>query len=188
MSSTILSRPLDVSKFGVIYAGAQKNIGPAGITVVIVREDLIGQAVAGTPSMFNYKIQARAGSMYNTPPTYAWYVSGLVFQWLKELGGLEEIAERNLRKSKKLYGFIDTSDYYNNPVDPGCRSWMNIPFTLADSSLDATFLTEAKEAGLLTLKGHRSVGGMRASVYNAMPEEGVNTLIAFMKDFERRRG
>ena len=187
MSSTILSRPLDVTKFGVIYAGAQKNIGPAGITVVIVREDLIGNAMAGTPSMFNYKIQAGAGSMYNTPATYAWYISGLVFQWLKDLGGLEAIAERNRRKSQKLYAFIDQSDYYNNPVDPGCRSWMNIPFTLADSSLDATFLNEAKEAGLLTLKGHRSVGGMRASIYNAMPEEGVNKLIEFMEDFERRR-
>jgi phosphoserine aminotransferase len=188
MSSTILSRPIDVAKYGVVYAGAQKNIGPAGLTVVIVREDLIGNARDGTPSMFDYKIQAGAGSMYNTPPTYAWYISGLVFQWLKELGGLEAIAERNRRKARKLYNFIDESDYYNNPVDPACRSWMNVPFTLADSSLDATFLNEAKKVGLLTLKGHRSVGGMRASLYNAMPEEGVNALIAFMVDFERRRG
>lgn len=188
MSSTILSRPIDVTKYGVIYAGAQKNIGPAGLTVVIVREDLMGNVVPGTPSMFNYNIQAGAGSMYNTPPTYAWYISGLVFQWLKDLGGLEVIAERNRRKSGRLYDFVDKSDYYNNPVDPRFRSWMNVPFTLADSSLDATFLDEAKEVGLLTLKGHRSVGGMRASLYNAMPEKGVDALIAFMKDFEKRKG
>lgn len=188
MSSTLLSRPLDVTQYGAIYAGAQKNIGPAGVTVVIVREDLMDNVLPGTPSMFNYKIQAAAGSMYNTPPTYAWYISGLVFQWLKELGGLQAIAERNRRKSGKLYEFIDNSDYYNNPVDPRSRSWMNIPFTLADSSMDAAFLDEAKQMGLLTLKGHRSVGGMRASLYNAMPEEGVDALITFMQDFERRRG
>lgn len=188
MSSTILSRPIDVSKYGVIYAGAQKNIGPAGITVVILREDLIGKTGASTPSMFNYMVHANAGSMYNTPPTFAWYVSGLVFQWLKELGGLQVMAQRNQRKAAKLYAAIDDSDFYNNPVDLLCRSWMNIPFTLADSSLDGAFLTESKQAGLFTLKGHRSVGGMRASIYNAMPEEGVDALIAFMMEFERQRG
>ncbi|MEN8128784.1 MAG: 3-phosphoserine/phosphohydroxythreonine transaminase [Pseudomonadota bacterium] len=188
MSSTILSRPIDVSKYGVIYAGAQKNIGPAGITVVILREDLIGRTGVGTPSMFNYMVHANAGSMYNTPPTFAWYISGLVFQWLKALGGLQVMAQRNKRKAAKLYAVIDGSDFYNNPVDPPCRSWMNIPFTLADASLDATFLAESKQAGLLTLKGHRSVGGMRASIYNAMPEEGVDALIAFMVEFERHRG
>jgi phosphoserine aminotransferase len=188
MSSTILSRPLDVSRYGVIYAGAQKNIGPAGLTVVIVREDLIGETRPGTPSMFSYRTHAEAGSMYNTPPTYAWYLAGLVFQWLKELGGLAAMAERNRRKADKLYGAIDGSDFYHNPVDPGCRSWMNVPFTLADSGLDGDFLAEAAQAGLLTLKGHRSVGGMRASLYNAMPEAGVDALIAFMADFERRKG
>lgn len=188
MSSTILSRPIEVSRYGVIYAGAQKNIGPAGITVVILREDLIGNASAGTPSMFNYMVHANAGSMYNTPPTFAWYISGLVFQWLKALGGLPAMAQRNKRKAAKLYAMIDGSDFYNNPVDLPCRSWMNIPFTLVDASLDAAFLAESKQAGLLTLKGHRSVGGMRASIYNAMPEEGVDALIAFMAEFERQRG
>jgi phosphoserine aminotransferase len=186
MSSTILSRPIDVSKYGIIYAGAQKNIGPAGITVVIVREDLIGKALPGTPSMFNYKVHAGAGSMYNTPPTYSWYISGLVFQWLKALGGMKAIAEINQRKAEKLYTTIDASDFYHNPVDLGCRSWMNVPFTLADESLDSVFLSEAMQAGLLTLKGHRSVGGMRASIYNAMPEAAVNRLIEFMADFEQR--
>ena len=188
MSSTILSRPIDVSGFGVIYAGAQKNIGQAGITVVIVREDLIGDALAGTPSMFSYRLHANAGSMYNTPPTYAWYVAGLVFQWLKQQGGLSAMAVRNERKSKKLYAAIDHSDFYHNPVDPPSRSWMNVPFILANPELDARFLKESAETGLLTLKGHRSVGGMRASIYNAMPEEGVDALIAFMAEFERRCG
>jgi phosphoserine aminotransferase len=188
MSSTILSRPIDVSQFGVIYAGAQKNIGQAGITVVIVREDLIGDAIAGTPSMFSYRLHAHAGSMYNTPPTYAWYVAGLVFQWLKQQGGLPAMALRNARKSKKLYAAIDRSDFYHNPVDPPSRSWMNVPFILANPKLDASFLKESAEAGLLTLKGHRSVGGMRASLYNAMPQEGVDALIEFMVDFERRYG
>ncbi len=187
-SSTILSRPVDVSKYGIIYAGAQKNIGPAGLTVVIVREDLIGEPIAGTPTMFNYATMANAGSMYNTPPTYGWYLAGLVFQWLKRNGGLEVMAVINERKAEALYKAIDDSDFYNNPVDPACRSWMNVPFTLADAELDATFLAEAKEAGLVTLKGHRSVGGMRASIYNAMPEEGVQALIQFMAEFEKRHG
>lgn len=188
MSSTLLSRPLDVTRFGVIYAGAQKNIGPAGLTVVIVREDLIGESLPGTPAMFDYRNHAESGSMYNTPPTYSWYVAGLVFAWLKELGGLPAMAERNRRKAEKLYAAIDGSDFYHNPVPSHCRSWMNVPFTLADAALDGEFLTQAKKAGLEALKGHRSVGGMRASIYNAMPEEGVDALIEFMNEFERQKG
>ncbi|WP_428624973.1 3-phosphoserine/phosphohydroxythreonine transaminase [Sedimenticola sp.] len=187
-SSTILSRPVEVSRYGIIYAGAQKNIGPAGLTVVIVREDLIGEVVPGTPAMFDYKVQADGESMYNTPPTYGWYLAGLVFQWLKRNGGLAAMAETNQRKATALYAAIDTSDFYNNPVEVSCRSWMNVPFTLADAELDAKFLADAKEAGLVTLKGHRSVGGMRASIYNAMPEAGVQALIDFMADFEKRNG
>ncbi|MCW8883415.1 MAG: 3-phosphoserine/phosphohydroxythreonine transaminase [Sedimenticola sp.] len=187
-SSTILSRPVDVSKYGVIYAGAQKNIGPAGLTVVIVRDDLIGETIAGTPAMFDYQIQSEGDSMYNTPPTYGWYLAGLVFKWLKAKGGLAAMAEINQRKSAALYAAIDGSSFYNNPVDVNCRSWMNVPFTLADAELDAKFLAEAKEIGLVTLKGHRSVGGMRASIYNAMPEVGVQALIDFMADFEKRNG
>ncbi len=188
MSSNILSRPMDVSQFGLIYAGAQKNIGPAGLTVVIVREDLIGETLSGTPTMFDYKIHADNDSMYNTPATYSWYLAGLVFDWLKEIGGLAGMAAINKRKADKLYAAIDASDFYANPVDPACRSWMNVPFTLASAELDATFLAEAKAAGLVTLKGHRSVGGMRASIYNAMPEEGVDALVAFMAEFEKRHG
>ncbi len=188
MSSTILSRPVDVSKFGVIYAGAQKNIGPAGLTVVIVRKDLMGQTVAGAPSMFDYDTHARAGSMYNTPPTYGWYLAGLVFAWIKDKGGLAAMAEINQRKAEKLYAAIDGSDFYANPVRPECRSWMNVPFTLANAELDSLFLEEARKEGLTTLKGHRSVGGMRASIYNAMPEAGVDALVAFMADFEKRHG
>ena len=188
MSSTLLSRPLDVSRFGLIYAGAQKNIGPAGLTIVIVREDLIGQAATGTPSMLDYKVHADAESMNNTPPTYAWYMAGLVFQWIKGLGGLAAMAQRNRAKADLLYGFIDQSGFYNNPVEPPYRSWMNVPFTLVDAKLDETFLKEAKAAGLLTLKGHRSVGGMRASIYNAMPIEGVQALVDFMAEFQRRYG
>lgn len=188
MSSTILSRPIDVSRFGLIYAGAQKNIGPAGITVVIVREDLIGGAPADCPAMLDYKVQVENASMYNTPPTFAWYIAGLVFDWLKRQGGLRGMAERNRRKAERLYGAIDGSGFYRNPVEPQSRSWMNIPFTLPDEALDAPFLKEAKGAGLTALKGHRSVGGMRASIYNAMPEEGVEALVAFMADFARRRG
>ncbi len=188
MSSTILSRQIDVSKFGVIYAGAQKNIGPAGLTVVIIRDDLIGETVPGMPAMCDYKIMADNDSMYNTPPTYGWYLAGLVFAWLKKNGGLAAMAEINARKAKKLYAAIDDSGFYANPIDLNCRSWMNIPFTLADAELDAAFLSGATEAGLVTLKGHRSVGGMRASIYNAMPEAGVDALISFMADFEKRNG
>lgn len=186
MSSTILSRPVDVSRFGVIYAGAQKNIGPAGLTIVIVREDLTGETISGTPAMFNYEIHAKAGSMYNTPPTYSWYIAGLVFEWIKKKGGIKAIAEINKRKSDKLYAFIDNSGFYSNPVAPDCRSRMNIPFILARPDLDGKFLELARDAGLVNLKGHRSVGGMRASIYNAMPEEGVDALIAFMADFEKK--
>ncbi len=189
MSSTILSRPIDVSRFGVIYAGAQKNIGPAGLTLVIVRGDLAERgAHPHTPPVLDYAAQAKAGSMLNTPPTYSWYLAGLVFQWLKAQGGLAAMAEINRRKADKLYAAIDGSDFYSNPVDPACRSWMNVPFTLADPALDATFLAEAEAAGLTNLKGHRSVGGMRASIYNAMPEAGVDALIDFMGEFERKHG
>lgn len=188
MSSTILSRPIDVSKFALIYAGAQKNIGPAGLTVVIIRKDLMGQTIEGTPSMFDYKIQADNESMYNTPPTYAWYLAGLVFDWIKQQGGLTAMAEINKRKAEKLYAAIDASDFYANPVKIEHRSWMNVPFTLADPELDSVFLEEAKKVNLTTLKGHRSVGGMRASIYNAMPEAGVDTLVEFMADFEKRHG
>jgi len=186
MSSTILCRPLDVARYGVIYAGAQKNIGPAGLTLVIVREDLIGYADERTPAMFNYKVHADSGSMYNTPPTYAWYLAGLVFEWIGQRGGLSAMEQVNRDKARKLYAAIDGSEFYANPVDEPCRSWMNVPFILSDPGLDATFLAEAKEAGLVTLKGHRSVGGMRASIYNPMPAEGVDALIAFMGEFERR--
>lgn len=188
MSSTILSRPVDVSKFGVIYAGAQKNIGPAGLTVVIIREDLMGETLPGTPSMLDYKIHADNDSMYNTPPTYGWYLAGLVFQLIKQQGGLTKMAEVNKRKADKLYAAIDNSGFYKNPVDPACRSWMNVPFVLAKPELDKSFLTEARAAGMVGLKGHRSVGGMRASIYNAMPEAGVDALIAFMADFQKRNG
>jgi phosphoserine aminotransferase len=188
MSSTILSRPIDVSRYGVIYAGAQKNIGPAGLTVVIVRDDLTGDTLAGTPSMFDYKLHADNGSMLNTPPTYSWYLAGLVFAWLKQQGGLAAMAEINQRKSGRLYDTVDGSAFYDSPVDVACRSWMNVPFTLADANLDSEFLAQAKTAGLLNLKGHRSVGGMRASIYNAMPEAGVAALIDFMGEFERTHG
>jgi phosphoserine aminotransferase len=189
MSSTILSRPVDVSRFGLIYAGAQKNIGPAGLTVVIVREDLVSeQVVDGTPTMLRYATHAAEGSMYNTPPTYGWYLAGLVFQWIKKQGGLAGMAQINRRKAETLYAAIDGSSFYRNPVEPSCRSWMNVPFTLANPELDPTFLSEAKKAGLVTLKGHRSVGGMRASIYNAMPEAGVQALVDFMADFEKRNG
>jgi phosphoserine aminotransferase len=188
MSSTILSRPLDVSKFGLIYAGAQKNIGPAGLTLVIVRDDLIGNAHPHTPAVFDYKVQADAGSMINTPPTYGWYLAGLVFKWLKFGGGLASMSGINERKAKKLYAAIDGSPFYANPVEIASRSRMNVPFTLADPELDKTFLSEAADAGLSSLKGHRSVGGMRASIYNAMPEAGIDALISFMQEFERTHG
>lgn len=188
LSSTILSRPVDVSKFGVIYAGAQKNIGPAGLTIVIVREDLLGKSRAETPTMLDWKIAADNDSMYNTPPTYAWYLAGLVFKWLKSQGGVEGIAAINERKAKKLYGYIDNSGFYKNPVEVQSRSWMNVPFTLPDEALDKPFLKDAELAGLLNLKGHRSVGGMRASIYNAVGEDAVDALIAHMQDFAKRHG
>ncbi|RNL58845.1 3-phosphoserine/phosphohydroxythreonine transaminase [Zhongshania marina] len=188
MSSTILSRPIDVNKFALIYAGAQKNIGPAGLTIVIVRKDLLGNASPITPTMMDYKTAADNDSMYNTPPTLAWYLAGLVFKWLKAQGGLEAMERINRRKAEKLYSYIDASGFYSNPVEVASRSLMNIPFVLADASLDKAFLAGAEEAGLLNLKGHRSVGGMRASVYNAVPEEAVDALIAYMKVFAQKNG
>jgi len=188
MSSTLLSRPIDVNRYGLIYAGAQKNIGPAGLVVVIVRKDLVGQAITNTPTMFDYKFHVDHYSMYNTPPTYSWYLAGLVFQWLKRNGGLTAMAEINQRKAQALYAAIDNSGFYKNPVAHNCRSWMNIPFTLPDVALEATFLSQAKQLGLVTLQGHKSVGGMRASLYNAMPEAGVQTLIEFMIEFQRKYG
>lgn len=189
MSSDILSVPLDVSRFGVIYAGAQKNIGPAGLTLVIVRDDLLDQAQAQMPTMFSYKTFAENGSMYNTPPTYAWYLSGLVFDWLKkDVGGLDKMAEINHRKAAKLYAAIDGHDFYSNPIAVPNRSIMNVPFRLADDGLNKRFLVEAEAAGLLNLAGHRSVGGMRASLYNAVPEAAVDALIDFMNDFAKTRG
>jgi len=188
MSSTLLSRPIDVSRFGVIYAGAQKNIGPAGLALVIVREDLLGRARRETPGVIDYKLMAENDSMWNTPSTLSWYFAGLVFDWLKEQGGLEAMGKINERKAAKLYRAIDGSGFYKNPVDKAYRSWMNIPFTLANPELDKPFLQEAKAAGLTNLKGHRVVGGMRASLYNAMPEAGVDALTAFMADFAKRHG
>lgn len=188
MSSHILSRPVDVSQFGLIYAGAQKNIGPAGLTIVIVREDLIGQTIAGTPTMFDYKVHADNGSMYNTPPTYGIYMAGLVFKWLKAKGGLAAVEKLNIEKAALLYDYLDSSDFYNSPIAEENRSRMNVPFTLKDSALDAEFLKQAEANGLLQLKGHRLLGGMRASIYNAMPIEGVQALVAFMQDFARTRG
>ncbi len=183
MSSTILSRPVDVSKFGLIYAGAQKNVGPAGLTLVIIRDDLIGMATDSVPAMMNYKTHADNDSMYNTPPTYSWYMAGLVFQWLLENGGIEEMGRINQLKAAKLYAAIDAADFFDNPVEKRYRSWMNVPFTLKNADLDAAFLEQAADRGLKTLKGHRSVGGMRASIYNAMPVAGVDALVDFMNDF-----
>jgi phosphoserine aminotransferase len=188
MSSTILSRPIEVERFGLIYAGAQKNIGPSGLVVVIVREDLLGRARADTPMVWDYKSMAADGSMLNTPPTFAWYFAGLVFKWLKAQGGLAAMAERNSAKAQLLYGTIDDSGFYRNPVDRACRSWMNVPFLLADSKFEKPFLAEAEAAGLTNLAGHRSVGGLRASIYNAMPIEGVRALTEFMREFARRHG
>ncbi|VAW65442.1 Phosphoserine aminotransferase [hydrothermal vent metagenome] len=185
MSSTILSRAIDVSQYGIIYAGAQKNIGPAGLTIVIVRDDLIGKSIDGMPTMLDYKTLADNDSMYNTPATYSWYLAGLVFEWLKENGGMAVMEKTNRRKAAKLYGAIDDSAFYSNPVDIECRSLMNVPFILANAELDAAFLEGAANVGLHTLKGHRSVGGMRASIYNAMPEAGVDALIEYMKNFEK---
>jgi len=188
MSSNILSRPIDVSRFGVMYAGAQKNIGPAGITLVIVRNDLLDRARTNNPHLMTWKSYADSDSMTNTPPTFAWYVADLVFQWLKNQGGVEAMADINERKSSKLYAAIDTSGFYSNPVAKDCRSRMNVPFILADDALDKRFLEESAAAGLENLKGHRSVGGMRASIYNAVSEESVDALIAFMAEFERANG
>lgn len=185
MSSTILSRTIDVTKFGVIYAGAQKNIGPAGLTIVIIREDLIGNADPAMPVMLDYKTHADNESMYNTPPTYAWYIAGLVFAWGLKQGGMSAIEAVNKRKAEKLYKAIDDSAFYSNPVDVSYRSWMNVPFILANAELDSAFIEQAAAKSLTTLKGHRSVGGMRASIYNAMPEAGVDALIAFMQEFEQ---
>jgi phosphoserine aminotransferase len=188
MSSTILSRPIDISRYGVLYAGAQKNIGPAGITLAIVRNDLLEPQRENLPHLLMWKSYAESDSMTNTPPTFAWYVADLVFQYLLDMGGLEAMAKINQRKSEKLYAAIDGSDFYTNPVEKSCRSWMNVPFILADSSLDGQFLEESHAAGLASLKGHRSVGGMRASIYNAVPEAAVDALIDFMAEFERRYG
>jgi len=188
LSSTILSRPIDVSRYAVIYAGAQKNIGPAGITVVIVRNDLLERAPSSLPHLMTWKAYAESDSMTNTPPTFAWYVADLVFQHLQGLGGLDAMAAINDRKAQKLYAAIDDSAFYSNPVSKDCRSWMNVPFILADASLDSQFLEESAAAGLTNLKGHRSVGGMRASIYNAVPEAAVDALIEFMHEFERVNG
>ncbi len=188
MSSTILSRPIPVDDFGVIYAGAQKNIGPAGLTLVIVRRDLLGRAHAMCPAMLDWKVAADTGSMYNTPPIFALYLAALVFDWLVEQGGLDAMEALNRRKAQKLYAAIDSSAFYANPVELPSRSLMNIPFTLADADLDKQFLMESEAAGLLNLKGHRAVGGMRASIYNAVSEAAVDALIAFMQDFEQRYG
>jgi phosphoserine aminotransferase len=188
MSSHILSRPVDVSKYGLIYAGAQKNIGPAGLTIVIVRDDLIGHAPKGTAGMLDYKVHADAQSMSNTPPTYAIYIAGLVFKWLKAQGGLPAIERRNVEKANLLYDYLGDSTVFRSPVRAADRSRMNIPFTLRDEALDAEFLKGAEERAMVQLKGHRSVGGMRASIYNAMPVEGVRRLVAYMKEFEARYG
>ncbi|MGV8893473.1 MAG: 3-phosphoserine/phosphohydroxythreonine transaminase [Burkholderiaceae bacterium] len=184
MSSHILSRVIDVSKYGVIYGGAQKNIGPAGLTIVIVRDDLIGHALPFCPSAFDWKLVADNHSMYNTPPTYAIYIAGLVFQWLLRQGGVAAIEQRNIAKATLLYDTIDASGFYSNKIAPDCRSRMNIPFSLRDETCNAAFLSGAEECGLLQLKGHKSVGGMRASIYNAMPIEGVQALVAYMQQFE----
>jgi len=187
MSSTLLSRPLETARFGVIYAGAQKNIGPAGLTLVLVHRDLLGRARETCPTLLNWQVAAENGSMYNTPPTFALYLAGLVFAWLEAQGGLAAMARINQRKAELLYQCIDDSALYSNPVAPACRSWMNVPFLLADEALNAPFLADAEAAGLLNLKGHRSVGGMRASLYNAVPLAAVEALVAFMRDFEQRR-
>jgi phosphoserine aminotransferase len=188
MSSSILSRPIDVSRFGLIYAGAQKNIGPSGLVVVIVREDLIGRARPGTPLVFDYQQVSDNQSMLNTPPTFAWYMAGLVFKWLKKSGGMKAVGEYNRLKAQTLYAAIDASRLYKSPVAQDSRSWMNVTFTLNEAGLDAAFLSAAAQAGLQGLKGHRVLGGMRASIYNAMPLAGVEALIAFMSEFERGHG
>ncbi|MDF3054282.1 MAG: phosphoserine aminotransferase [Gammaproteobacteria bacterium] len=188
MSSNILSRPINVNDYGIIYAGAQKNMGAAGIGVVIIREDLVKEPMPTTPILYNYQVEVANKSFYNTPPTYNWYLVGLVLAWLKKQGGLSIMAEHNQRKARKLYNFIDAHSFYHNRVAPACRSWMNIPFILQDNQLDGQFLAEAEANGLTNLKGHILAGGMRASIYNAMPEEGVDTLISFMKAFADKHG
>lgn len=188
LSSTILSRPIDVSRYGVIYAGAQKNIGPSGLTLAIVRDDLLPVKDATIPSVLDYRLAADNDSMFNTPPTFAWYLAGLVFKWLKQQGGVTEMATRNQEKATLLYDYIDKSDFYRNDVDSRYRSWMNVPFFLADDRLNDMFVDQAEHHGLLALKGHRMVGGMRASIYNAMPLQGVQTLVSFMQEFERVHG
>ncbi len=187
-SSSILSRPIDVSRFGLIYAGAQKNIGPSGLVIVLVREDLVGQARAETPSIWDFAQMAADGSMSNTPPTFSWYMAGLVFKWLKAEGGLAVVGARNAAKAKLLYDYIDGSGFYANPIEKSSRSWMNVPFTVPEAALEKAFMAAALAAGLTNLEGHRSVGGMRASIYNAMPVAGVQALIACMQDFARRHG
>ena len=187
-SSHFMSRPIEVAKYGLIYAGAQKNVGPAGLTIVIVREDLIGSAEKHTPSVMDYKKQAEAESMLNTPPTYSIYIAGLVFKWLKALGGVAEIERRNMAKAKLLYDFLDATTFYGNPVANEDRSRMNVPFTLRDAKLEEEFLKGASKAGMVQLKGHRSVGGMRASIYNAMPIAGVQRLVEYMREFEKKHG
>lgn len=186
MSSNIMCREIDVSKYGMIYAGAQKNIGPAGLAIVIVREDLIGSAREMTPTLMNWETYANNESMFNTPATFAWYLAGLVFAWIKETGGVKAIAEINQRKAKKLYDYIDASAFYSNNIKVAERSWMNVTFSLKNSELDMQFLEESKAAGLLSLKGHKAFGGMRASIYNAMPEKGIDALISFMEKFAQQ--
>ena len=188
MSSHILSRPVNVEKFGLIYAGAQKNIGPSGLTLVVVHRDLLGMAPLSIPTVMDYAVMAENGSMLNTPPTYGIYIAGLVFQWLKRQGGVPAIEAQNVAKARLLYDFLDASDFYENRVDRACRSRMNVPFFLKDEALNDAFLAESKAAGLVQLKGHKSVGGMRASIYNAMPLAGVAALVDFMRDFAARRG
>jgi phosphoserine aminotransferase len=189
MSSMILSKPIDVSAYGVIYAGAQKNLGQAGITAVIIRDDLVQEPLPGTPTLYSYKVQAENQSFYNTPPTYSWYITGLVLEWMKRQGGIKHFAALTQRKAKKLYDVIDTyRDFYINPIQPDCRSNMNVVFNLKDPNLMQPFLDAATAAGLAKLKGHRTVGGLRASIYNAMPEEGVDALVDYMKDFAKRYG
>jgi phosphoserine aminotransferase len=188
MSSNFMSRPIDVSRYGLIYGGAQKNVGPAGLTIVIVRDDLIGQALPITPSAFDYKIQADNDSMFNTPPTYAIYIAGLVFKWIKAQGGMAEIETHNRKKAALLYDHLETTSFFYNPVARDDRSLMNVPFKLRDESLEEAFLEGAKARGMVQLKGHRSVGGMRASIYNAMPVAGVSALVAYMKEFEASHG
>lgn len=188
MSSHLLSRPIDISRYGVIYGGAQKNIGPAGLTLVIVREDLLGRALPICPSAFDWQVVAKNGSMYNTPPTYAIYIAGLVFQWLKRQGGVAGIEHANIAKAALLYDYLDSTDFYRNPVQKECRSRMNVPFLLQNADLNTAFLEGAAERGLVQLKGHKSVGGMRASIYNAMPMAGVQALVAYMQEFEQTHG